>query len=92
MATEQQCQLMIERLGFKIKRLQGEISDRIAKKKKWQETLRDLKWIRIHPIVFQGKVTKKAAKPYPDRIDRAIETMAEKILKKATKKVVKKKT
>ena len=81
MSTEKQCQLMIERLSEKIKKLREEFYDRIAKKKKWQKNLRDLKW----EAKVQKKYGKKAAKPYP------IETMAAKINRKATKKKVVKK-
>ena len=88
MATEKGLKRLIFLYTGKIKRLQDEIQTTIARNKIVKEQLRDLKWIRIHPSVFQGK---KAAKPYPDKIDKAIETMAAKILKKATKKTVKKK-
>jgi len=85
MATEKSLRYLIGQRAEKIKRLKNELQTTITLKKISEGELRELRW--------EAKDFKKVAKSYqhPDRIDKAIETMAAKINRKATKKKVIKK-
>ena len=95
MATEKGQNRLILLYAKKIKRLRGELEVAIARKKKAEVLLREFRWEaknkkgsltveECNRFLHSGGL-KKTAK-YPDKIDKAIETMAAKVLKKATKK------